>query len=112
MEIDFKNKKLRKQLTEEKLLVKKYGKVQAKRIEQRLSEIEATPTLDELKQLPGPRLHPLKENRKGQLCVDLDQPYRLIFVPNHDPIPQLRSGGLDWKAITKVKIFEIADTHE
>jgi len=44
--------------------------------------------------------------------VDLDHPYRLIFVPDHEPIPEQEAGGMDWKAITAVKIIEITDTHE
>ena len=46
------------------------------------------------------------------MSVDLDQPYRLLFVPGHDPVPELPSGGTDLLAITKVMIIEIADTHE
>jgi proteic killer suppression protein len=59
-----------------------------------------------------PRLHPLKGIRKGQLSVDLDHPYRLLFEPASDPVPQLDGGGIDPSKITAVKILEIADTHE
>jgi proteic killer suppression protein len=111
MRISFKNKKLCKQLTQSKEL-HKLGPRRAGLVQRRLSEIEASDNLAVLKLLPGPRLHPLKGNRLGQLSVDLDHPYRLIFVPDHEPIPELEAGGMDWKAITAVKIIEITDTHE
>lgn len=111
MDIDFRTKKLEKQLTKTKELTK-LGPRRAQLVGQRLTEIEASSNLAVLKLIPGPRLHPLKGNRRGQLSVDLDHPYRLIFVPNHDPIPELESGGYDWSAITAVTIIEIADTHE
>ena len=46
------------------------------------------------------------------MSVDLDHPYRLLFVPGHDPVPELPSGGVDLRAVTKVIVIEIADTHE
>ncbi len=111
MQITFKNKKLCKQLTQSKEL-NKMGIKRAKLIMRRLSEIEAALNLTILRKIPGPRLHSLTGNRKGQLSVDLDHPYRLIFVPDHNPIPELSSGGYDWNGITKVIILEITNTHE
>ncbi len=112
MEICFKNKKLKKSLTTAREMVAKHGPRRAKLIQQRLSEIEAGPNLKILGQLPGPRLHGLKGNRRGIFSVDLDHPYRLLFLPDHTPVPELVSGGPDLSAITQVKVLEIADTHE
>ena len=61
----------------------------------------------------GPeRCHELTGGRKGQLSVDLEHPYRLIFIPNHEPIPRKPDGGLDWKLVTSIMIIGIEDTHE
>jgi len=54
----------------------------------------------------------LNGNRKGQLSFDLDHPCRLIFLPNHKPMPSTDDGGLDWSQVTAVKILGIEDTHE
>jgi proteic killer suppression protein len=43
--------------------------------------------------------------------VDLDHPYRLIFIPANDPIPRKQDGGLDWCAVTQIEILEIVDPH-
>lgn len=112
MEITFQSKKLEKALTTTCDMVARHGERRAKLIQQRLSEIEAAPTLAMLRLLPRPRCHELKGNRKGQLSVDLDHPYRLLFTPDHDPLPQAAAGGLDWASVTRVCIQEIADTHE
>lgn len=37
--------------------------------------------------------------------------YRLIFEPADKPVPQLEHGGLDWSAVTKVRILEVTDYH-
>ena len=50
-------------------------------------------------------------DRKGQLAVDLVQPYRLVFSPDHDPIPIREDGGLDWKLVTKIVVEEIVNYH-
>ena len=61
------------------------------------------------------RCHELTEGRRrGQfhLSVDLDHPYRLIFVPDHDPIPKREDGGLEWSQVTAIKILGVEDTHD
>ena len=110
MQISYKNKKLCKQLTQSKKL-EKLGTRRAKLVERRLSEMKAVENLAILKQIPGPRLHPLVGNRQGQLSVDLDGQYRLIFIPDTNSIHELL-GRWDWERINKVKIMEIADPHE
>ena len=91
--------------------MEKLGTRRAELIKRRLAEMKAVENLAILKQIPGPRLHPLVGDRQGQLSVDLDHPYRLIFVPDTNSIHELL-GRWDWERINKVKIMEIADPHE
>jgi plasmid maintenance system killer protein len=112
MHITFRNRKLEKRLTTARFLIALHGTRRAALIQQRLSEIEAAPNLAVLRLLPRPRCHELKGDRKGQLSVDLDHPCRLLFTPDHDPVPQAAAGGMDWNAITRVRIEEVVDTHE
>ena len=113
MDISFKRTKLEKEFNEGKRL-KTYGSRRAKVISIRLAELRAAVSLHDLgPPYHGPgRCHELTGNRKGQLSVDLDHPYRLIFEPNHDPVPRKNDGGLDWKQITAIIITGIEDTHE
>ena len=112
MYFTFQNRKLAKEFSDEKTLRRKKGDKQAKLIMQRLAELTAAENLEVLRSLPAPRCHELKGIRKGQLSVDLNHPYRLIFVPDHEPVPQSDMGGMNWKKITKIKILGVYDTHD
>jgi proteic killer suppression protein len=93
-----------------------HGPKRARLICIRLAELEAANCLYDFwppKSPPG-RCHELTGGQRGQsrqLSVDLDFPYRLIFVPNHDPLPLKDDGGLDWKAVTRITILGVEDTH-
>ena len=115
MDISFTNTKLEKELNEGKRLEKVHGSLRAKKIRIRLAELRAAASLYDFwppKSGPG-RCHELAQGeRKGQLSVDLDHPYRLIFVPHHEPVLYKPDGGLDWKQVTAITILGIEDTHE
>lgn len=112
MNIEFQSAKFRKECNDFKLLVRKYGPKQAKKIIQRLDELRAAEKLSDISHLPPPRLHELVSNRAGQYSVDLVHPYRLLFVPSNDPLPLKPDGGIDLSKVTAVKILEVEDTHE
>ena len=111
MDIQFKSRKLEKEANNRSLCRKAHGQVRATRLASRLDAIRAAGCLEDLRNAPG-RLHELTMNRKGQLSLDLDHPYRLIVTPNHDPIPMRPEGGMDWSKVTAVTILGIEDTHE
>ena len=112
MQITFKTEKMRKEFSEEKRLVRAHGPRCAKLIQRRLAELEAAPTLEVMRQLPGARCHELLGDKKGMLSVDLEHPQRLLFVPDHDPLPEREgAGGLDWGRVTAIMILGKADTH-
>ena len=77
----------------------------------KLGELEAAETLEDMRYMPAARCREKKGDRKGQLSVDLQHPYRLIFTPDHDPPPVKSGGGLDWSEVTRVVILEIVDYH-
>ena len=112
MVIIFKTTKLKKECNNENLLVKRFGARRANLLKRRLNELQAALSLDVLRSLPQARCHELKGNRKGQVSVDLDHPYRLIFEPADNPLPKKPDGGLDWNKVTKVRIIGVEDTHE
>lgn len=114
MEVIFKNKKLEKCFNEGKQLEAIHGSKRAKKIRVRMQEFRAAVTLMDFwppKSPPG-RCHELTGGkRNGQLSVDLDHPYRLIFIPNHNPEPVRPEGGLDWGQVTAIMIVSVEDTH-
>lgn len=110
MEIKFKSNKLEKSLTIPSEISRTYGTM-AKLVNQRMKEFSASRNLSVLGTLPGPKCHELKGNRKGQLAVIISGNWRIIFEPEHDPLPLKTDGGLDWQQVTSIKILEVIDYH-
>lgn len=113
MDISFATKKLAKEINEEKTLVKVHGSRRAKKLKVIMTMLRASPMLSVFAPPMSPphRCHELTGNRQGQLTLDLDHTYRLVFRANHDPLPKRGEGGLDWKLVTAIEIIEIEDTH-
>jgi proteic killer suppression protein len=111
MDISFKTKKLQKLCSKRAETIKKLGPKRGLKLQQRMMELQAAGTLRDISRVPPARCHELTNNRQGQLSVDLDQPYRLLFIPANDPIPVREEGGLDWSEVTEIEIIEIVNTH-
>ncbi|NTU58556.1 MAG: killer suppression protein HigA [Chlorobiaceae bacterium] len=111
MDISFRDKDLKKYANEDRLAIRKLGSKRAQVFKQRLDDLRAADTLEDVRHLPG-HYHELKENRKGQWSCDLDQPYRLIFTPHEDPIPTNPDGQYVWVEIRGVDVIEITNYHK
>ena len=57
----------------------KYGSEMAEKIHQRIDEIDASDTVEEMIHFHIGRCYSLKGNRKSQYVMDLVHPYRLVF---------------------------------
>lgn len=110
MEISFNSRKLHKACSQQAAMQKAYGQL-ATKLRQRLMELYAATTLAEISHLPPPRCHELEGQRAGQFAVDLDGNNRLIFAPDHDPVPRKDDGGIDLAQVTEITILEITDYH-
>ncbi len=111
MEVSFSTRKLAKVCNSAKEIKASFGQRMADKLQQRLFELQAAETLDDVPRLPPPRCHEMTGDRKGQLAVDLVHPFRLVFSPDHDPLPKKADGGLDWKQVTHIVIDEVTDYH-
>lgn len=107
----FQDPDFRNQCNNDKLLKRRQGELRAKRIRQRLDDVKAATNLSAMKFLPG-RCHELKGDHHGQLSLDLDHPWRLIFAPADAPPALKGDGGIDWENVHTVKILGIEDTHD
>ena len=92
-------------------MVKQLGAKGAAKLKQRMMELGAAEALSVITHLPPPRCHELTGKDAGTFSVDLDHPYRLLFVPADDPIPVCEDGGIDRKQVREIEIVEIKDTH-
>ncbi|MBT3178366.1 MAG: killer suppression protein [Desulfobacula sp.] len=112
MDIFFRTKKLQKICSTRKVAIKELGANGGSKLMQRMAELNAANSLEDISHLPPHRLHELTGERKGQFSVDLKHPFRLLFIPINEPLPQKEDGGLDKTKIDEIQIIDIEDTHE
>ena len=111
MHITFSDSKLEKLANDDRKLLKEFGKLRADKIQKRLAQLKFASTLEDVRYLPG-NYHELTNNRKGQWACDLDQPYRLVFTPHENPIPENENGQYVWMEITGIEIIEVVNYHK
>jgi proteic killer suppression protein len=111
VDIAFVDPGLQQVCNDDKTAKRKLGADGAKKLRRRLDDLAAASTLAVMKNLPG-RCHELTDDLKGQLAMDLDGGRRLIFRPDHDPVPCKDDGGLDWSRVTAVCVTGIGDYHD
>jgi proteic killer suppression protein len=111
MLIYFRTKKLQKLCSEQREMQKQLGQAMARKLMQRMTELKAAEALSDISHLPPPRCHELTGNRAGQFSVDLEHPYRLLFIPADDPIPYREDEGIDLALVKEIEIIDIEDTH-
>jgi proteic killer suppression protein len=110
MEINYKTRKLEKSFTDTKVMLASYGS-RARKVNQRIKELKAAANLEVMKTIPAANCHLLKVDRSNQFAVDIPANWRIIFEPDHDPIPVNKDGSIDCSAITKITIIEVKDYH-
>jgi proteic killer suppression protein len=110
IEITWANRKLEKSCSDDRRGAKDFGTEQWKVLSRRLVSLRAASTLADMRGVPG-NCHGLSANRSGEFAVDLRGPYRLIFEPDHNPVPRLDDGGIDTSKVTNIRIKEVDDYH-
>lgn len=109
MEISFKNNRLEKSFTDDKVLSRTYGTM-AKKVKQRYEDLKSADNLFVISQYPAMRLHPYQGN-SGIWSIDIFKNQRILFTINQNPIPTLEDGGVNLKAIEIIKIESVEDPH-
>ena len=111
MDIAFSTRKLARTFNSGSALAKEYGDRMARTIQIRLAVLRNARTLALVPTTPPDRRRLLTGGRSGQYAVDLVHPFRLVFEPNHDPVPQTEDGGIDINQVTAITITEVVDYH-
>lgn len=111
MEITFRTRKLKRVFSSSKDLSRNYGDRMARSIQNRLAVLSKASSLSRVPSIRPERLHQLSGNRHGQFAVDLVHPHRLIFQPDHDPVPTDSEGGIGRDRVTSITIIEVVDYH-
>ena len=111
MEIRFSTRRLERVFGSEREIRRVYGDAMAQVIRRRIALLVMADSLTEVPPLPPARRHSLSGTRRGQYAIDLAHPYRLIFEPNHNPIPLREDGGVDTDRVTSITILEVVNYH-
>jgi proteic killer suppression protein len=110
IDISWADHKLEKSCATDKAGLRRWGAEHWKIMKRRLASLRAAPTLKDMDGVPG-RCHQLSADRAGEFAVSLWSAYRLIFVPDHDPVPAADDGGIAQDKVTKISITEVVDYH-
>jgi toxin HigB-1 len=110
IDISWSDRKLEKSCASDKSGQRRWGADDWKLMRRRLASLIAAPTLKAMDGVPG-KCHPLRADRDGQFALHLWGAYRLVFAPDHDPVPLLDDGGIDTSLVTRVVIAEVIDYH-
>ncbi len=113
MVIDVKNRKLKAALEDDSICLKRFGKVMARFVRLRMDALNAAQSLHDFwppKSKPE-RVHELTGKQKGVFSTDLQQPYRLLFVPSDDQQRSFNDEQERWRSIRHIEILSIEDTH-
>lgn len=110
IDISWSDRKLEKSCASDKNGQRRWGADDWKLIKRRLASLIAAPTLKHMDGVPG-RCHLLSADRNGQFAVHLSGAHRLVFAPDHDPVPLLDDGGIDTSLVTRIVITEVVDYH-
>jgi toxin HigB-1 len=111
IKISWSDRKLERVCASDKRGQRKWGADHWMLLRRRLASIAAAPTLQDLEGVPG-RFHALRADRKSEFAMSLWGAYRLVFAPDHDPLPTLPDGGVDRSRVTKVSITEVVNYHD
>lgn len=110
IDIAWSDRKLAKSCSTDATGRKRFGAARWKLIKKRLFVLAAAPALADLRGLAG--FHALRADRSGHYALALDGPYRLVFRPDHNPVPTLRDGGVDAAAIARITVTEVVNYHD
>jgi len=110
MKIRYQTRKLEKSVESLSAIKKNYGD-RARKVSQRLDDLASVVNLEAMRSFSSARCHELTGTRQGELAIDLTPNHRIIFLPDHDPLPRKEDGGLDWIRITGIVIVAIGEDY-
>jgi proteic killer suppression protein len=76
-----------------------------------MAVLKSAHDLAEVPKKPPDRCHRLKGNRSGQYAVDLNQPFRLVFIPVGETVSLKSNCSVDESTVTAVRILKVEDYH-
>jgi proteic killer suppression protein len=110
MQITYKTRKLQKALTDPAILQKTFG-TNARRVAQRMAQLEAAQHLGMILAQPALECHPLKGGRTGEWALSVSGNVRLVFIVDAASPTAKNNDPMDPESVTNIHILEITDYH-
>lgn len=108
LEIAFATKKLRHLCESEEAARSSLGSGVAEKLKARLADLRAASCV---KDLVAGRPRHLAGRRPTSLGINLSDGWRFVICANHNDVPQLKSGAVDWARVNRVKVVDIDKDH-
>lgn len=104
LELAFATKSLRQLCESEAIAQRELGFSVAEKLKRRLADLRAATCVKEL--IAG-RPRELESALRRHISLNLGGGSRLIFCANHNTVPVLKSGGINWAKVQRIKIQRI-----
>ena len=108
MIIAFSTKRLRSLCESQTKAEAEYGIKVAKELRARLADIRDA---DNVLDLPAGRPREIDSSPHNHYAVDLADGYRLVVCVNHSKVPLLKSRGVDWANVSRIRVHRIEVEH-
>jgi hypothetical protein len=106
LELAFLNKSLRDICESQLKAERRLGIGVAAALRARLADLWDADSVSEVEAGP-PRI--LDDTPPGRVAIPLGDNASLVFAANHIAIPRAESGGVDWAAVTRIKIIHVGE---
>ena len=103
MELAFANKSLRELCESQLRAERKFGTAIARRLRSRLADLRDARSMSDV--IAGRPEH--VADTLETISLDLGDSVRLVVCANHLSNPRTGKGGVNWSAVSRVKIFDI-----
>jgi proteic killer suppression protein len=108
LQLAFESKELRTFCESESDAKLEFGLPVAEMLKHRLADMRAATSVTDL--VAG-RPRPLQGTAPQRVVVDLCAGYCIVFAANHTKNPLTKSGEVDWKRVTRIKLLCIGRDH-
>ena len=109
MELAFSSKTLRDICENIEKAEEEFGEQIAEILKRRLADLRAAPCANDVV-VGQPRV--INGNPHSKICITLHDNCSIIISANHNDMPILEAGNVDWTKVTRIKINSIGREHE
>jgi proteic killer suppression protein len=110
MNLRFSSRKLERSVESFAAIKKHYG-TRAKLVYQRLDDLEMAVCLSDMCAISSAQCHELTADRAGEFAVSISPNHRIIFMPDHDPVPRKDGGGIELSKVDSIVIVAIGEDY-